>query len=91
MLVAQVLVGGHKEIKLLFRELEKIAVLVSAPAFSLRACAEMTGKVFGQRLGNTFVENDLHAARSAASERSNTRQAKSLVTEGKHSINSSKV
>ena len=39
LLIAEVLVGGHKEIELLLRELEKIAVFVSAPAFSLRACA----------------------------------------------------
>ena len=91
LLIAEVLVGGHKEIELLLRELEQIPILETSPPAALRAGAGMDTKMFGQRPRNALVEDKSHAASRAASERSNTRQAKSLVTEGKHSINSSRV
>lgn len=91
LLVAQILVRGDEEIVFLFGQTQKVAVFKPAPTATLRTRANVADKVFGQRPRDTLVEDNPHAARSAASESSRTWQAISLVTDGKHSRNSSRL
>jgi hypothetical protein len=91
LLVAKVLVGCHKEIVFLFSKSEQITILETSPSTALRTGACMAVKMLGQWPWNTLVENDPHAASRAASERSRTLHAMSLVTDGKHSRNSSRL
>ena len=51
----------------------------------------VTGKMLGKRPRDAFVENNPHAASRVASESSKIWQAISLLTNGKHSRNSSRL
>jgi len=91
LLVAKVLVGSDKHTVFILRDPEQVAILETSPPAALRTSASVSTKMFGQRPRNALVENDPHAASRAASERSKTRHAMSLVTDGKHSMNSSRL
>lgn len=93
LLITDILVGSDEQIELDFGLPEQIAVLDSSPALFLRSSAIMAGKKPAHRPRHALVQQDLHAAAasSADSERSRTWQAISRVTEGKHSMNSSRL
>jgi len=91
LLVAQILVRRDKQVIVFFGQAQQVPVFESAPAAPLRTGANMFREVPGQRPRNALVENDLHAANSAASDISSTWQAISRVTDGKHSRNCSRL
>src|SRR5881394_2659869 len=90
LLVANVLIGGDKEIELVNSQRQQCAVLCSSPPSSLNAGAIVSAEEMAHGPRDSFVQSDPHAgASSTASERSRTRHAISRVTDGKHSRNSS--
>ena len=77
--------------KLGFGFSQLVAIFQSIPSQPMRICALVESQVPAQRPRHTLIQQNLHAASKAASERSSTFTAKSFETEGKHSKNSSNV
>ena len=89
LLITKILIRGDKEIEFSFGKFQEGSVLDSVPPQFVRAAAAIPDQKPRQWPGHAFVQENPHAARSAASEHSSTLRAISLVTDGKHSVNSS--
>ena len=90
LLISDILVRGNEDLEFAFRQPQQLTIFDASPPTSLRGSAFMTDKEFVHRPWNALIQQDLHAGISNAdSDRSKIRRAISLVTEGKHSKNSS--
>ena len=90
LLVTDVLVRGNEDFESAFGQPQQLAIFDAAPPARLGRSAFMANEKFVHRPGNALVQQDFHAGISNAdSDRSKIRRAISLVTEGKHSKNSS--
>ena len=91
LLVADVLVGGDKQVELAIRQTEQVAVLDAAPTAFLGSSAFVANEQLVHRPRHALVQEDSHVASSTDSERSKSWRAIWRVTDGKHSRNSSRV
>ena len=90
LLVSDVLVRGNEDFEFAFSQAQQLAIFDAAPSALLGRSAFMADEESVHRPGNALVQQDFHAGiNNADSDRSKIRRAISLVTEGKHSKNSS--
>jgi hypothetical protein len=88
--ITDVLVRGNEELESAFGLPQQLAIFDASPPTPLRGSIFMADKEFVHRPWNALIQQDFHAGISNVdSDRSKIRRAISLVTEGKHSKNSS--